>query len=70
VLTRITVRAVGVVAQRSPTLTYLVGRDRVLGGLWVHRNTALAFEMLATKLGSRHEARIWLLEALDESDRR
>lgn len=56
-------------AQRTSDLErYVNSRERVLGGLWVHRDPVIAVDMLATKLGGRALAIEWLLAALDAAD--
>jgi hypothetical protein len=48
---------------------YLTDRERILGGLRVHRDPDVAAELVAVALGGRQAARRWLLDVVDALDR-
>jgi hypothetical protein len=48
----------------NATLRYLQGRERILGGVWIHRDPDLAWQMLCDQLGKR-AARLWLAALLE-----
>jgi hypothetical protein len=54
------------VNRTAPTVAYLEGRERVLGGrLVLHRDTEIAVELLCPALGGRALAYQWLLAVID-----
>jgi hypothetical protein len=52
-------------AKTSPTAKYLATRERVLGGMWLHRHPEIAAGRLVELLGPS-EAHRWALALLDE----